>query len=323
MTPTAPRCAAIDLSPAAARFVAALARVFPEGGRLGLAVSGGADSTAMLLLAHAAVPGRFEVATVDHGLRLAAAAECAHVAALCSERNIACTTLRVSVAAGNVQAEARKARYAALAEWASGRRLAAIATAHQADDQAETLLMRLARGSGVAGLAGIRARGSVPGSALPLLRPMLGFTRIECERICAAAGVEFVSDPSNADPAYDRVRARQFLQAMPLGSPGSVAASAAACADADAALGWAADREWTERVTVEPGAIRYCPQAPRAIAIRIVARAVAELGGALRGSQAADLADALLRREGGNAGGVLARNVAGDWLFSAEPPRRS
>lgn len=307
----------------AARFAGTLARIFPEYGRIGLAVSGGADSTAMLLLAHQAIPGQFEVATVDHGLRAAAEQECALVAGLCAERGIPCTVLRATVAPGNVQAEARKGRYAVLAHWAQARGLAAMATAHQADDQAETLLLRLARGSGVAGLAGVRERGLVPGSSLPLLRPMLGFTRAECAEIVATAGIDPVCDPSNEDDRFDRVRMRQLLAAMPLGSAQGVLATASNCADADAALAWAADREWAERVSVGEGEVRYRPQAPRAVAIRIVERAVAHLGGTLRGGQAADLVDALCAGNTANAGGVLARCKGGDWHFAPEPPRRS
>jgi tRNA(Ile)-lysidine synthase len=308
------------------RFAAALARIWPEGmagdGRLGLAVSGGADSTALLLLAAEVLPGRITVATVDHGLRAEAAEECAAVARLCAARRIPCDVLLVKVTEGNLQAQARDARYAALAAWAQAQGLAALATAHQADDQAETVLMRLARGSGVAGLAGIRERGQVPGTELALLRPLLTFSRAECEALCRAAGQAFVDDPSNHDDHYDRVRLRKLLQAMPLADPQAIVASAAHCADADAALAWATEREWREQVRCEPGRVRYRPQAPRAIAIRIVERAVDQLGGSLRGSQAADMADALARGKQGNAGGVLARSEGGEWLFAPEPPRR-
>jgi tRNA(Ile)-lysidine synthase len=114
MTATGARSPAAPDPPAelVARFAETLARLWSDGGRLGLAVSGGPDSLAMLLLAEAAIPGRFEVATVDHGLRAESAAECAMVVAICAARGIACTVLTVSVARGNVQSEARKARYA-------------------------------------------------------------------------------------------------------------------------------------------------------------------------------------------------------------------
>lgn len=278
----------------------------------------------MMLLADTALPpGSFAVATVNHGLRGEAAAECALVQRVCADRAIPCTTLAATVPPGNVQSQARAARYAVLAEWAQDGGLAAVATAHQADDQVETVLMRLARGSGVAGLAGVRARGLVPGSTVQLVRPMLGFTRAECEAVVARAGIDWVRDPSNRDLRYDRVRLRQALAGSDLLVPERIAASAAACADADAALDWAADREWAVQVDLVAGAIHYRPQAPRAIAMRVVARAVAELGGSLRGSQAAELVDVLVAGGQANVGGVLARAAAGYWHFTAEPPRRA
>lgn len=307
----------------AARFAAALARLLPEGGPIGLAVSGGADSLAMLLLAARAVPGRFCVATVDHGLRPAAAEECALVQRVCQGLDVPCAILKVSVPPGNVQAQARAARYAALDQWGREQGLAALATAHQADDQVETVLMRLARGSGVAGLAGIRERGMVPGGDMPLIRPILGFSRAECEAIVRAAGLDWARDPSNADTRFDRVRVRQALANGPGIPADGIATSAAACADADAALQWAADREWAERVEQQAEQIVYRPGAPRAIALRVVERAIAELGGTVRGSQAADLLDRLAAGDAGNAGGVLARATDWIWVFRPEPPRRA
>jgi len=306
----------------AARFATALGRLLPEGGPIGLAVSGGADSLAMLLLAARTVPGRFSVATVDHGLRAAAAEECARVQRVCHGLDVPCAILKVSVPPGNVQAQARAARYAALDQWGREQGLAALATAHQADDQVETVLMRLARGSGVAGLAGIRERGMVPGGDMPLIRPMLGFLRAECEAIARAAGLDWVRDPSNADTRFDRVRVRQALANGPGIPADGIATSAAACADADAALQWAADREWAERVEQQAGEIVYRPGAPKAVALRVVERAIAQLGGTVRGSQAADLLDRLAAGDAGNVGRVLARATGNIWVFRPEPPRR-
>jgi tRNA(Ile)-lysidine synthase len=89
--------------------------------------------------------------------------------------------------------------------------LDALATAHHADDQAETLLARLNRGSGVAGLAGVRARGIVPGTRLPLIRPLLGWRRADLGEVVAAAGLTPVQDPSNSDDRFDRARIRKAL----------------------------------------------------------------------------------------------------------------
>ncbi|MEC7398775.1 MAG: tRNA lysidine(34) synthetase TilS, partial [Pseudomonadota bacterium] len=118
-------------------------------------MSGGPDSLALLLLAQAAFPGMVEAATVDHGLRSESADEARFVAGLCRDRGIPHEILTCAVEAGNMQDRARSARYAALDQWAKEHAIAAIATAHHADDQAETLLMRLNRGSGLSGLSGI------------------------------------------------------------------------------------------------------------------------------------------------------------------------
>jgi tRNA(Ile)-lysidine synthase len=306
------------------RFLADVERLWAEGGRLGLAVSGGPDSLALLLLAHAAMPGDFAVATVNHGLRAEAEAECAMVAGVCAERNIPCAALRVKAGEGNLQAEARKARYEAMAQWAAREGVAALATAHHADDQAETLLMRLNRASGLAGLSGVRARGLVPGSRLPLLRPLLRWRRAELAAIVAGAGLDPVQDPSNANDAYDRARIRKALAGAEWIDPAALAESAAHLAEADEALDWLVAREWDERVSIaDGGAIRFEPGVPRAAALRIVARIVEGFGSPARGGAIARLVDGLTSGSGGNVAGVAASVEDEGWLFRSEAPRRS
>jgi len=280
---------------AVSRFSADLAALWPGTGKLGLAVSGGPDSLAMLLLAQAALPGRVAAATVDHGLRAESAAEAAMVAALCARLGVPHETLAVALAAGNVQAEARAARYAALGQWMEREGLEALLTAHHADDQAETLLLRLGRGSGVAGLAGVRARGVVPGTRLPLLRPLLAWRRAELAEVLAGAGVQAADDPSNRDDRFDRARIRKAIVGADWLDVPALAQSAANLADADAALDWAAAREWAECVTKGPLGYTYRPQAPRAVALRVLTRIVTELNGsAPRDSAVARLFDSLL-----------------------------
>src|SRR4051812_14287712 len=128
-----------------ARFRADLERL--TGGapvRLGIAVSGGPDSLALLLLASAAYPGRIEAATVDHGLRPEGAAEAAFVGRLCVRLGLPHAILRAQMTeTANVQAAARTRRYALLTQWLAATGAAFLATAHHLDDQAETLVMRL------------------------------------------------------------------------------------------------------------------------------------------------------------------------------------
>ncbi len=307
-----------------ARFATDLAPLWSGKGRLGVAVSGGPDSMALLLLAHAASPGQVEAATVDHGLRRESADEAAMVAATCAELGVPHQTLKVEVAAGNVQSQARAARYAALAGWMERAGLEALATAHHADDQAETLLLRLNRGSGVAGLSGVRARGLIPQTRLPVVRPLLGWRRSELVGIVQAAGLSPAMDPSNEDDRFDRVRIRKALAGADWLDVPALSQSAANLADADAALDWAAAREWSEAVSKGPMGSIYRPQAPRAIALRVLTRLVTELDGeAPRGSAVARLFDSLLARQPASIGGLVARAMPEGWSFTRAPKRRT
>jgi tRNA(Ile)-lysidine synthase len=316
----------LSIAPALiARFAEDLARIWPEGARgaplLGLAVSGGPDSVALLLLAHGALGGRVRAATVDHGLRPEAAAEAAQVARLCAELGVAHDTLGVDVADGNVQAQAREARYGALAGWMARAGVGALATAHHADDQAETLVMRLNRGSGVAGLAGVRERGVVPGTRAALLRPLLGWRRADLAAL--AAPCDPADDPSNHNEAFDRVRVRQALAQADWVDVPAWAQAAAHLAEADAALDWAAAREWAESVTQDAMGVTYRPQAPRAVALRVVARIVAELDAPARGSAIARLFDTLVGRQPGSIGALVVRPMPAGWSFAKAPRRRA
>ena len=246
------------------------------------------------------------------------------VARVCAELGVPHVVLAVTVGEGNLQSEARGARYAAMAEWLSARGLAALATAHHADDQAETLLARLNRASGVAGLAGVRPRGNIPGSDIALLRPLLGWRRSELTAVVAAAGFAAADDPSNSDPRFDRVRLRQALAQADWLDPVALAGSAAHLADADAALEWAARREFSEFVERDGPGLTYRPRAPRAIALRVLAMIVAELDGAApRGSALARLLDALINRETASIGNLVARPLPGGWSFTPAPRRRA
>lgn len=179
-----------------------------SGAPVGLAVSGGGDSVALLHLA-AATGGQISVASVDHGLRSESPAECEMVADISAGYGFAHQTLRWTGwdRRGNLQDQARQARYALLGAWAQANRIADVALGHTADDQAETMIMALARGAGVDGLAGMAATTSRDG--LRYHRPLLHVTRAALRDELAARGHIWCDDPSNDDPSYARIRVRQ------------------------------------------------------------------------------------------------------------------
>lgn len=311
-----------------ARFAEALRTVWPEmdaefAPKLGVAVSGGPDSTALLLLAVALLRGRVEVATVDHGLRSESAREAEDVARLCAQLGVPHATLPVSLDPGNVQGAARRARYAALGTWAQDRKLGAVTTAHHADDQAETLVMRLNRASGVGGLAGVRARGRMPEAPVLLIRALLGWRRVELVEIVASAGVAAADDPSNTDDRFDRARVRKALAQADWLDTAALAQSAAHLADADTALAWSADLEFGARVKRDPFGMTYRPMAPRAIALRVMARIVRELDEDARGGAIARLFDTLVDGHPASIGNLIARPNAGGWSFAKAPARKA
>ena len=310
-----------------ARFRAALERLNPGGGRIGLAVSGGPDSMAMLLLACEAIPGGFEVATVDHGLRPEAKDECVLVAAACEERGVACEVLRVEVSQGNVQAKAREARYDALGEWACRRKLVAVATAHHADDQAETLLMRLNRRSGLSGLAGVREAFHMSDYVAQIIRPLLAFRRGELASVIAGNGIAVAVDPSNSDDRFDRVRIRKALAEADWLDPLAIASSAHHLAEANAALDYEAERFWDRYAVREGATITLRLHPARAMRLRLIERACRELGGNPRGGDVARLESAVVAGGKANIAGVLAERVRSDegssLVFQPEPDRRT
>lgn len=183
--------------------------------RLLVAVSGGPDSVALLgLLAEwAREAGRpaLHAATVDHGLRAASAAEAEGVAALCAQLGVPHRILLWDGAkpATGVQERARRARYALLVEEAQRLGGAVLVTAHTQDDQAETMLMRMARGSGPSGLAAMRER--VPKGPIVLARPLLSIPKVRLLATAQARALPFVTDPSNGDLRFERVRWRALM----------------------------------------------------------------------------------------------------------------
>jgi tRNA(Ile)-lysidine synthase len=198
------------------------------GQRVVVAVSGGADSLCLLHLLHRAAGDlRMDlfVATLDHGLRGSAGADdAAFVADIAHQWGLPVAIGKVSVPALarqyglGIEETARRARYSFLASTALRNSAHAIAVGHQADDQAETVLMHLIRGSGLAGLRGMQpvtpltAQHLLPGEALPpgivLVRPLLACSRATIESYCASEGLEARQDATNADRTYVRNRIR-------------------------------------------------------------------------------------------------------------------
>ena len=214
--------------------VSLIARYFSENmpSAIGVAVSGGSDSMALLRLsaewADQCWVSVFAV-TVDHGLRPEAKAEARLVAEVCADLGVSHQVLSWQGwdGLGNLQAEARKARYRLLADWARGLELDEVLIGHTQDDQAETFLIRLGRKSGVEGLAAMRSRFERDGQTFG--RPLLAASREQLRRHLRAHGAVWCEDASNSDPMFERVRMREALKQ--LGAVGLTAETLAAVAE--------------------------------------------------------------------------------------------
>jgi tRNA(Ile)-lysidine synthase len=188
---------------------------------LGLAVSGGSDSMAMLhLMARAAVHSGWalQAVTVDHCLRPEAAAEADFVGQVCLELGVPHQVLKWDhgMIEGNLMHAARQARYGLMAEWAKSKAIGHILLAHTADDQAETFLMGLSRAAGLDGLSGMRTEWMEGG--VKFRRPFLRQTRAELRDFLTRHGLTWIDDPSNDNDRFTRVKARRALKALrPLG----------------------------------------------------------------------------------------------------------
>ncbi|WP_424927659.1 tRNA lysidine(34) synthetase TilS [Amaricoccus tamworthensis] len=183
-------------------------------GTIGVAVSGGSDSTALILIAKewATACGRsVSAVTVDHGLRPESADEAASVGEFCKYLDISHQTSvwRGWDGNGNLQARARDARRSLISAWAHRNSISTVALGHTLDDQAETFLMRLARGSGVDGLAAMSS--ARKHSGINWVRPLLGIRREDLRSFLRENNVSWVDDPSNDNESFERVRWRTAL----------------------------------------------------------------------------------------------------------------
>lgn len=292
-----------------------------ETDRILCAVSGGPDSLALLLLAHRAKPGHVVAATVDHCLRPESAEEAQYVQRICEDLGVPHVILSpTGKISGNIQSSARAARYMLLARAAARHDCPYIATAHHADDQLETVLMRLARGSGVDGLSGIRAQyGNV-------LRPLLGFTKDELVDICTRTMLDPVKDPSNENMDFERVAMRNWLANTqhPFRTDRAVR-TASAIADASEALTWMTALLAQERVVRGEDAVicdaRHVPnELKRRLLVHCLKLLEPEL--APRGDAIDRLLSELSQGRAASMGNVKCQG--GDsWRFTLAPPRRS
>jgi len=319
---------------------------FPASGRVILAVSGGADSSALMMLAcrwraaHADGP-ELIAATVDHGLRAGAHAEADAVGLLAQKLGIPHEILiwKGKKPATGIEAAARDARYRLLTELAQRRGATAIATAHTLDDQAETVLMRLAAGSGPAGLAGMRPKEVRDGVAL--LRPLLGIPKRRLVATLERDGIPWSEDPMNANLAFARPRLRAAAPALAREglTPQRVARLAERIARYEQVVA-AATRSAREALLdpQQPGRIagHALLAMPEELALRLLGEEIAAVaatpcgGGSMRLQRLEALwsdvrraiaAGRTLRRT--LAGALVSVNADGSVLISRAPPRRT
>ncbi|MCW2236540.1 tRNA lysidine(34) synthetase TilS [Azospirillum canadense] len=285
--------AATDPSPVSPdEFAARMARLggFESAPRLAVGVSGGADSLGLVLLAHEWARGQGGSVlglTVDHGLRPESSDEAERVGQWLADRGIAHAVLHWDgdKPKTGIQAAARAARHRLLAERCRDEGILHLALAHHRDDQAETVLLRLARGSGIDGLAGmapVRAAGPVR-----VIRPLLDLPHDRLAATCRAHGQDWIEDPSNRNPAFARARLRaaedalsaEGLDADRLADSARRAARARAALEAGAAslLAGAAAVYPEGWIRLDPAPLR---DAPEELGLRALVRCLLVVGGA-------------------------------------------
>jgi tRNA(Ile)-lysidine synthase len=255
---------------------------FAPASHLLLAVSGGADSVAMMHLAHLVGGFKLSAATVNHGLRAEALSEAHHVATLAAHLNIPHEILewQGDKPHTRVQERAREARYELL--FAHARKIGAshVLTAHTLDDQAETILFRMARGSGITGLIGMRSH--VQHGNIIHSRPLLSVPKERLVATCEAHNLDYIRDSSNFDTRYARVRMREI---MPILAKEGLTAKrfsklSQRSARVDEALEARVDQLW-DRLYLEPCVydLRSLSAEPAEIILRVLLRIIYQTHG--------------------------------------------
>jgi len=262
-----------------------------------LAVSGGSDSTALLVLAarwakRLKRPPKLTAITIDHGLRPESAREAAAVKRLARRLGVPHRTLRWrgNKPKSGLQEAARIARYRLLAQAAARAGCEHVLTAHTLDDQAETVLFRLARGSGLTGLAGMAHASALPAGgemAIFLVRPLLHVSKARLVATLQAAGVDHSEDPTNRDPRYARTRLRTLMPALAREGldAKSLARLAARMRRAEATIEFAVvaaraaltPDPWHERGPIVFETVRF-NDLPAEVALRLLGRAITHAG---------------------------------------------
>jgi tRNA(Ile)-lysidine synthase len=266
-----------------------------HAGPIAVAVSGGSDSMALMHLLRALAKSEKQpppiVLTVDHGLRKSSGKDAKQVAAWAKEAGLTAHVLawRGAKPQSGIEAAARAARYRLMGAWLAKHKVATLLVGHTQDDQAETFLLRLARGSGLDGLAAMRARAPwpIPGfGQLTVARPLLNLRREPLRSYLQALGQAWLDDPMNDDAAFDRVKIRKAAAALDAAglSPQRIAAAAAHLARAresleivtEAVLARAVRTGAGEGVLLDPKALAA---APREVGLRALASVLMAVGG--------------------------------------------
>jgi tRNA(Ile)-lysidine synthase len=268
---------------------------------LAIAVSGGGDSMALLRLAHAH-HSKLVALTVDHGLRKEAVREAKQVERWCRAVGIEHHTLKWkhSGITSGVQAKARTARYDLMTDWCVKHGVTALLTAHTADDQAETVMMRSHRTQSDKSLAAIWPETNWNGVAV--LRPLLSATRAELRNYLTSLNQEWIEDPSNSDSRFERVRIRSAAPSLALTKTASAAQRKIRVAQAEAG-------RWMKR---------YAATNVSGM-ITILSASLKSLPGSASDEALLDLID----RAGGTAPERAKRDALTAWLASDESGRRT
>jgi tRNA(Ile)-lysidine synthase len=337
-----------DAAPVSAAEAKTLFAPLARHGAVVLAVSGGPDSTALLLLMarwRCALKKRgpkLLAVTIDHGLRPTSAAEARAVKALARRLAVPHRTMRWEgkKPASGLQQAARDARYRLLAAAARSAKAGAIVTAHTLDDQAETVLLRLSRGSGLTGLSAMARESPLPGNGIVLVRPLLDISKARLIATLARGKIRFADDPSNRDPRFTRARLRELMPALAREglSARSLSRLAGRLRRADAAIEMAVDEAMEKlcRACADHGPIAIKAdeliRLPAEVALRVLGRVIARAGGqgpirlgkleALYETLAAVHANKTSRL-GRTLGGALVTLSGSKLVVELAPPRRS